>query len=194
MKYQRTFASSPGPRLWADDGGNRLQASGSSLVATNLRLAGLRYVSQLPGTERFSYFLGDDARWSAVFSYRRSFEADQARRIARHRRRHSIALTRTQRKHFPQGENACRVRQESTCRACRGCGGVTLTDGPLGYAKSRVSRQAGRPRRVCGPRMMVMKKYREAIPQERIVGNGNLKKLFLHITRQVWPKFKRCVA
>jgi hypothetical protein len=39
--------------------------------------------------------------------------------------------------------------------------------------------------------MMVMKKYREAIPQERIVGNGNLKKLFLHITRQVWPKLKR---
>jgi len=42
--------------------------------------------------------------------------------------------------------------------------------------------------------MMVMKKYGEAISQERIVGNSSLKKLFLHITRQVWPKFKRCVA
>src|ERR1700688_4646154 len=68
---------------------------------------------------------------------------------------------------------------------------VTLAEGPLNYAKNRVSRQASRPRRVCGPRMMVMKKYREAISQERIVGNGNLKKFFLHFTRQVWPKLKR---
>ena len=30
---------------------------------------------------------------SAIRGYRRSFEADQARRIARHRRHHSIALT-----------------------------------------------------------------------------------------------------
>jgi hypothetical protein len=31
--------------------------------------------------------------------------------------------------------------------------------------------------------MVVMKKYGEAISQERIVGNGSLKELFLHITR-----------
>jgi hypothetical protein len=31
--------------------------------------------------------------------------------------------------------------------------------------------------------MMVMKKYREAISQERIVGNGSLKEFFLHVTR-----------
>jgi hypothetical protein len=31
--------------------------------------------------------------------------------------------------------------------------------------------------------MVVMKKYSEAISQERIVGNGSLKELFLHITR-----------
>jgi hypothetical protein len=31
--------------------------------------------------------------------------------------------------------------------------------------------------------MTVMKKYREAISQERIVGNGSLKELFLHIAR-----------
>ena len=42
----------------------------------------------------FSLLLGDNARWSAVRSYGRSFEANQASRIARHRRRHSIALTR----------------------------------------------------------------------------------------------------
>jgi len=42
--------------------------------------------------------------------------------------------------------------------------------------------------------MMVMKKYGEAISQERIVGNSSLKEFFLHVTRQVWPKFKCCVA
>jgi hypothetical protein len=31
--------------------------------------------------------------------------------------------------------------------------------------------------------MMVMKKYGEAISQERVVGNGSLKQFFLHITR-----------
>jgi hypothetical protein len=31
--------------------------------------------------------------------------------------------------------------------------------------------------------MMVMKKYGEAVSQERIVGNSSLKELFLHITR-----------
>jgi len=42
--------------------------------------------------------------------------------------------------------------------------------------------------------MMVMEKYSEAVSQERIVGNSGLKKLFLHITRQVRPKFERCAA
>src|ERR1700716_2414303 len=94
-----------GPRLRADDGGNNLQTSGSSLVAPNIRLAGLRYVSRLSGAEGFPYFLGDNARWSAVRSYRGSFKANQASRIARHRRCHSIALTQMQRKHFRQGAN-----------------------------------------------------------------------------------------
>jgi hypothetical protein len=42
--------------------------------------------------------------------------------------------------------------------------------------------------------MMLMKKYGKAISQERIVRNSGLKEFFLHITRQVWPKSKRCVA
>jgi hypothetical protein len=46
-----------------------------------------------------------------------------------------------------------------------------------------VSRQVGRLRRVCSSRMMLMKKYGEAISQERIVGNRGLKESFLHITR-----------
>lgn len=42
--------------------------------------------------------------------------------------------------------------------------------------------------------MMFVKKYGEAISQERIVGNSSLKELFLHITRQVRPQFKRCMT
>jgi hypothetical protein len=41
---------------------------------------------------------------------------------------------------------------------------------------------------------MVMKKYGEVVSQERIVGNRGLKESFLHLTRQVWPKLKCCVA
>ena len=59
---------------------------------------------------------------------------------------------------------------------------------------SYFSRQTSRLRRVCSSRMMLVKKYGEAISQERIVGNCGLKEFFPHITRQVWPKFKRCVA
>jgi hypothetical protein len=42
--------------------------------------------------------------------------------------------------------------------------------------------------------MMVMKKYSEAVSQERVVGNGSLKELFLHVTRQVRPQLKCCVT
>jgi len=42
--------------------------------------------------------------------------------------------------------------------------------------------------------MMVVKKYGEAISQERIVGNGCLKKSFLHVSWQIRPKPERCVA
>jgi hypothetical protein len=46
-----------------------------------------------------------------------------------------------------------------------------------------VSRHVSRLRRVCSSRMMVMKKYGEAISQERIIRDSSLKKSFLHITR-----------
>jgi hypothetical protein len=42
--------------------------------------------------------------------------------------------------------------------------------------------------------MMVMKKYGEAVSQQRIVGNSGLKESFLHIARQVRPKPKRRVT
>jgi hypothetical protein len=35
---------------------------------------------------------------------------------------------------------------------------------------------------------MIVKKDGKAVSQDRIVGNSRLKKLFLHITRQVWPE------
>jgi hypothetical protein len=41
---------------------------------------------------------------------------------------------------------------------------------------------------------MVMKKYSEAVSQQRIVGNGSLKDPFLHITRKVCPQLERCVT
>ncbi len=43
--------------------------------------------------------------------------------------------------------------------------------------------KVGRLRRVCSSRMMLMKKYGNAISQERIVGNSGLKEPFLYITR-----------
>ena len=55
--------------------------------------------------------------------------------------------------------------------------------GRLHLSAFAVSRQVGRLRRVCSSRMMLMKKYGEAISQERIVGNRGLKESFLHITR-----------
>jgi hypothetical protein len=45
-----------------DNSGNRLSPSGSSLVAANLRLAGLRYVSEFPGAKGFPRVLGKITR------------------------------------------------------------------------------------------------------------------------------------
>src|SRR5258708_3266749 len=92
-----------GLRLRTDNSGNRLSPSGSSLAAANLRLAGLRSVSEFSGAEGLSLLLAKKARRPLVRRHRRAFQADQACRIARHRRRLSIALTPTQRKHFPEG-------------------------------------------------------------------------------------------
>jgi hypothetical protein len=47
---------------------------------------------------------------------------------------------------------------------------------------------------MCGSRMMVVKKYSEVVSQERVVGNGSLKELFLHVTGQVRPQLKCCVT
>src|SRR5258708_25404021 len=78
--------------LRTDNSGNRLSPSGSSLVAANLRLAGLRPISEFSGVEGFPRLLGKVARGSALRNHRRAFETHQARRTARRRWRVSAAL------------------------------------------------------------------------------------------------------
>src|SRR5580693_5491251 len=78
--------------LWADDGGNSLPDAGSSLVAANLRLAELRSVPEVSGAARLPEFLAGKAGGTALFGPRRAFQADQARRTARRRRRVPVAL------------------------------------------------------------------------------------------------------
>src|SRR6185437_9007620 len=66
-----------GLRLRTDNSGNRLSPSGSSLVAANLRLAGLRYVSEFSGAAGFPHVLGNEARRPAVCSHCRALQIDQ---------------------------------------------------------------------------------------------------------------------
>jgi hypothetical protein len=80
-------------RLRTDNSGNRLSPSGSSLVAANLRLAGLRYVSEFPGAKGFPRVLGKITRRTPVRSYRCALETHQASRTTRRRRRVPVALT-----------------------------------------------------------------------------------------------------
>src|ERR1700676_1465399 len=79
--------------LWADDGANSVSDAGSSLAVTNLRLAELRSVPEFPGAEGFSQLLGNVAGRPAVCRHRGAFQADQAGRTARGRRRVQAALT-----------------------------------------------------------------------------------------------------
>src|SRR5216684_503686 len=82
-----------GAGLWADDGANSVSHAGSSLAAANLRLAKLRSVSEFSGAEGFSLLLAAKARRPAVRRHGCAFQADQARRTARRRRRIPAALS-----------------------------------------------------------------------------------------------------
>src|SRR5450432_1625760 len=78
--------------VWADDGADSVSVAGSSLAFTNLCLAKLRSVSKISGAEGFSQLLGEIAGRTVVLGHGRAFQADQARRTARHRRRVPAAL------------------------------------------------------------------------------------------------------
>src|SRR5689334_13502184 len=82
-----------GGRLRADDGANPLSVAGSSLALTNLRLAELRPVSEISGAAGFPVLLAGEARGAAVLGDGSAFQADQAGRAARRRRRLPPALT-----------------------------------------------------------------------------------------------------
>src|SRR6202035_2339476 len=81
-----------GAGLRADDGANSVSDAGSSLAFANLRLAELRSVPEISGTEGFSQVLGRAAGRSVVLGDGGAFQADQARRTARRRRRVPAAL------------------------------------------------------------------------------------------------------
>src|ERR1700733_15702216 len=72
-----------GAGLWADDGANSLSIARSSLAVTNLCLAELRHVSEIPGAEGFPGVLAGEAGGGAVLGDRGAFEIDQASRTAR---------------------------------------------------------------------------------------------------------------
>src|SRR6266702_6148970 len=78
--------------LRADDGANSVSDAGSSLAATNLCLAELRSVSEISGAQGFPRLLAGKAGGAAVLGHRGAFQADQARRTPRRRRRLSAAL------------------------------------------------------------------------------------------------------
>src|SRR5471030_344360 len=84
--------SEAGAGLRADDGANSLPDAGSSLVAANLRLAKLRSVPEISGAEGFPLVLGGKTRRTVVLRDGGPFQADQARRTARRRRRIPAAL------------------------------------------------------------------------------------------------------
>src|SRR5258705_3576522 len=86
--------SEAGAGLRADDGATPVSDARSPVVAANLRLAKLRSVSEIPGAEGFSGVLGGKARRTAVLRHRGAFQADQAGRTARRRRRVQAALSR----------------------------------------------------------------------------------------------------
>src|SRR3981081_72490 len=65
---------------------------GRHWLLQNLRLAGLRYVSEFPGAKGFPRVLGKITRRSPVRSYRCALETHQASRTARRRRRVPVAL------------------------------------------------------------------------------------------------------
>src|SRR3984957_19140755 len=92
-----------GAGLWADDGANSLSNAGSPLAASNLHLAKLRSVSEFSSAEGFPLVLAAKARGTPVRGHGRPFQADQACRTARRRRRIPAALNGSDRSGYGAG-------------------------------------------------------------------------------------------
>src|SRR5258708_3387305 len=80
--------------LRADDGANSVSDAGSSLVASDLCLAELRPVSEIPGGAGLPFVLAAKAGRTAVLGDGGALQAGQAGRTARRRRLFPAALTR----------------------------------------------------------------------------------------------------
>src|SRR5262245_30937688 len=78
--FRRLPETSAGLR--SDDGADSLSDAGSPVAASDLRLAELRSVSEIPGAAGFPRFLAGKARGTAVLRDRGAFAADQAGRAA----------------------------------------------------------------------------------------------------------------
>src|SRR6202012_5672470 len=81
-----------GVGLWAHDSADSVSDARSSFVAADLCLAELRSVSEISGADRFPRLLGGEAGRTVVLGHRGAFQADQAGRVARRRRRVPAAL------------------------------------------------------------------------------------------------------
>src|ERR1700730_2528907 len=79
--------------LRADDGANSVSDAGSSLAASDLCLAELRSVSEIPGTAGLPLVLAAKAGRAAVLGDGGAFQAGQAGRTPRRRRLLPAALT-----------------------------------------------------------------------------------------------------
>src|SRR5882724_7910451 len=82
----------PDSRLWAHHRAHLLPASRSSLVASVLRLARIRSLSEIPRIAAFSEFLAVETRRTPPFGHGGSLETHQTGRTARRRRRVPPAL------------------------------------------------------------------------------------------------------
>src|SRR5262245_5702498 len=79
--------------VWTDHGANPLSAAGSSLAATDLRLAELRSFSEIPVANALPRVLDGKARRPAAFVPDRPLQVNQACRVESHQRRIPLALT-----------------------------------------------------------------------------------------------------
>src|SRR4051812_3987960 len=79
-------------RIRFDHRANSLPAARPSVPAADLRLAGLRSVSEISGAQSVPYILARNLGGAAALGHRRAFATDQARRDPRGERRIRLAL------------------------------------------------------------------------------------------------------